>query len=156
VEIEMKIGGVDVTPCEELIVLYRGGEGKDIPIRTKAVEINEEFQNKVPEPIAPMRLEKGGQKRDVDDPDYKAALSRRGDQRFALMCLRSLEPSEIEWQEVDIDKPSTWLKWQDELKSSGISEVEINRIIQAVMVANALDESKLEQARKVFLHGQGD
>lgn len=150
----MKIGGVEVTKCEEILVLPRG-DGNDIPIRAQAVAINKEFDEKVPLPTAPLLQTKDGQKRDYKDKEYRKALNLRSDMRFAYMCLRSLEPSNIEWQTVDLDRPSTWMKWQDELQEAGISEVEINRIIGAIMAANALDEEKIKAAREVFLRGQG-
>jgi hypothetical protein len=41
-----------------------------------------------------------------------------------------------------------------DFKAAGFSTIEINRIIGAVMEANALDEAKLEKARAGFLRGQ--
>ena len=151
----MKIGGVEVSPCEEVTVLPRS-DGEDIPFRAKSVSINKEFEALVPVPIAPMVQTKGGNKPDYSDKDFKAAVARRDDQRFAFMCLKSLEPSEIEWVTVDLEKPGTWLGWQDELLAEGFSEVECNRLVNLVMCANSLDESKIEAARKRFLQGQGE
>lgn len=151
----MRIGGVEVTSCEEILVLPRGGEGKDIPIRAKAVAINDEFEKLVPEPIPPMIQKKDGKYPDLTDKNYKLALAHRADQRFAFMIIKSLEPSNIEWQIVNLEKPNTWLKWQEELSAAGLSEVECNRIVQAVMIANSLDEAKIEEARRAFLLGQG-
>jgi hypothetical protein len=151
----MKIGGVQVTTCEELIVLYRGGPGKDIPIRARAVAINDVFNKLVPVPVPPMVLKKGGVKEsDLADKDYKAALSHRDNLRFAYLILRSLEPSNIEWEIIDMEKPSTWLKWSDELLESGLSDKEVQRVVDAVMVAGSLSEAKLEEARAAFLRGQ--
>jgi hypothetical protein len=149
----MKVGGVEVSPCEELLVLPRSN-GSDIPFRARAVSISKEFNEKVPMPVAPMLQTKDGNKHDFKDPAYKAALQRRDEQRFALMCLRSLEPSNIEWETVDIDDPGTWLNWDVELKAAGISDVEGQRIINLVMAANSLDEKKVEEARQAFLLGQ--
>lgn len=153
----MKVGGVQVSPCEEFLVLPRGGEGKDIVFRAKAVAINDEFNKRIPEPVAPMLLGKGGQKTpDLKDEEYQKAMTRRGELRFAFLMLKSLEPSNIEWDEVDIDKPNTWTKWSEELTAGGISEVELNRIIGCVMAANSLDEAKIKEARDAFLRGQGE
>jgi len=150
----MKIGGVQVTSSDALLVLPRSGE--DIPIRAKAVSITEEFDEKCPEPIVPVLQTKNGKEPDYADKDYKEAMERRGKLRFALMCVRSLEPSNIEWDEVDVDKPSTWLKWPDELQAAGISEVECTRILGLVLEANSLDENKIKEARATFLLGQGE
>ena len=150
----MKIGGVQVTSCEELLVLPRPN-GEDIPIRAKAVAINVEFDKLVPEPTPPMLLTKSGKSPDHTDKAYLAAQAARGTQRFAYLCLKSLEPSNIEWDTVDLKKPGTWAKWSDELAKNGISETECGRIINLIMSANSLDEDKIAEARKRFLLGQG-
>jgi hypothetical protein len=150
----MRISGVEVTSSEALLVLPRNGE--DIPIRAVAVAIADEFDEKCPIPVAPMLQIKGGKKPDLKDPDYLKAIARRSDLRWALMIIRSLEPSNIEWDEVNLDAPSTWLKWQDEMMAAGLSEVECNRVVNLVMDANSLDESKIKAARDRFLLGQGE
>jgi hypothetical protein len=150
----MKIGGIQVSPCEEILVLPRN-DGDDIVIRAKAVRFNEEFDKRVPEPVAPNIRTKNGSAPDYKDKNYKEAVNIRNNQRFAYMIIRSLEPSNIEWEKVNLDDPKTWTKWDQELIEAGLSEVEISRITKAVMVANSLDEAKIEEARKNFLHGQG-
>lgn len=153
----MKIGGVEVTSCEEFLVLPRPN-GVDIPFQAHAVAINDEFDKMVPEPVAPMLQMKGGSRPDLKDRDYRMAVMRRDDARFAFMCIKSLEPSNIEWERVKLDEPNTWVLWGDDLRDDGkgLSEVEVNRVINLVMVANALDEAKIAEARKAFLQGQGE
>jgi hypothetical protein len=68
--------------------------------------------------------------------------------------VRSLAPSNIEWDIVDPENPKTWTSYVKDFKAAGLTSIEINRIVQCVMRANSLDEEKLELARKVFLHGQ--
>jgi hypothetical protein len=150
----MKIGGITVAPCEELLVLPRT-DGDDIPIRAIAVAIDDEFDKLAPEPIAPMIQAKGGNQADLKDKNYLAAVVRRGEQRFAFLLIKSLEPSNIEWEKVKLDEPRTWPKWQEELWEAGLSSVETGRIITLVMAANSLDDAKIEEARKSFLLGQG-
>lgn len=150
----MKIGGVQVTKCEELLVLPRAGG--DIPFRAKAVSISTEFDSKCPLPTPPTVQTKSGSAPDFSDKSYKEAMEVRNSRRFAFMCIRALEPSDIEWEGIDIDKPSTWTMWQEELMKEGISEVECNRIVNLVMAANSLDEAKIEEARQAFLLGQGE
>jgi hypothetical protein len=151
----MKIGGIEVKPCVEILVLPRA-EGEDIIIRAKAVAINKMFEKMAPEPVAPQIRTKDGSRPDYKDPDYKKAVAQRESKRFALMVIKSLEDSGIEWEKTDLDKPETWLGWDKELQEAGLSEVETNRIIGAVMVANSLDEAKLIEARAAFLQGQGE
>ena len=151
----MRVAGIEITACEELLVLPRP-DGHPIPFRAKAVAVKDEFDRLIPEPVAPVLQKKGGKVSDFRDKDYLDAVSKRDDARFALMCLRSLEPSQIEWTQVQLDDPNTWTLWTDELKEAGLSEVEVNRVIGLVMAANALDEAKISEARKSFLLGQGE
>jgi len=149
----MRVGGVEVKPCEAVLVLPRP-DGVDIPFIAKAVSIADEFNALVPMPTAPMVQTKDGSSPDLKDESYLAALKKRDDQRLAFLVLKSLEPSNIEWDGVDLEKPGTWLKWSEEMEENGISNVEVNRIIDLVFEANALDEAKIEAARKAFLLGQ--
>jgi hypothetical protein len=70
------------------------------------------------------------------------------------MVIRSLAPSEIEWDTANVNDPRTWANWEDDLKSGGLTQVECNRVLALVLEANALDEAKLQKAREVFLRGQ--
>jgi hypothetical protein len=150
----MKIGGVTVTPCEELLVLPRT-DGEDIPIRAIAVATNEEFEKKVPEPIPPMLQTKNGKEHDYADASYLVAMEVRGQQRFAFTIVRSLGPNDIEWNKVNPAEPRSCIHWQEDLMEGGLSEQETNRVMGLVMAANSLDERKIEEARRSFLRGQG-
>ena len=61
----------------------------------------------------------------------------------------------LKGQGVKLDDPSTWKRWEEDLKSNKFSQAECNRISNLVMQANSLDEKYLEEAREVFLRGQG-
>lgn len=149
----MRIGGVDVKgPAEEVLVLPRL-KGENIVFRAQAVLDMEVFENLCPTPKPPGVRTKEGWKPNDKDETYQQRVAQHGELRFAYMVLKSLEPSEIEWEKVRIADPSTWLDWQNELKEAGISATEINRIIVCVMQANALDEAKLKEARELFLRG---
>lgn len=149
----MKIGGVEVKGlCEEILVLPR--LDGDIVIRARAVTDLETFEKMCPAPVAPGIRTRDGFKPNLKDENYMQLQANYIAQKLAYICLKSLEPSEIEWTNVKLEDPSTWKDWQDELKAAGISEIECNRIVACVMQANALDEDKLKTARDVFLRGQ--
>jgi hypothetical protein len=151
----MRISGVEIQgPNEEILVLPRLGE--DIVIRARAVSDMDEFYALVPEPKPPGKLTKDGWVPTMKDETFKQKMVRYGEQRYAYMVLKSLEPSEIEWETVDLDNPKTWTKWEEELRGAGLSTVEVDRISVCVMRANALDEAKLKEAREVFLHGMAE
>jgi len=149
----MKIGGVEIQgPAEEVLVLPRL-EGENIVIRARAVADMDEFEALCPLPTPPGIRTKDGWKPNANDETYMQRVQQHGELRFAYMVLKSLEPSNVEWEKINISDPSTWMEWQKELKEAGISSTEVNRIIVCVMQANALDEAKLKEAREVFLRG---
>lgn len=150
----MKIGGVEIKgPAEQILVLPRL-EGDDIVIRARAVMDMDTFDVLCPEPKPPGIRTKEGWKRNDKDKGFQQRQQEHNELRFAYMILQSLVPSEIEWENVDLDKPETWDNWQEELRGVGISQTELNRIAICVMQANALDEDKLKEAREVFLLGE--
>jgi hypothetical protein len=154
----MKIGGVIVDgPSEEVLVLPRPtSPGGDIVIRCRAVLDMTHFHNMCPEPKAKPMLVKGGFKPNEKDPGYLEQSKQYAQLRFAYIALKSLEPSDIEWEKVIMDQPNTWAKWEGELKEAGLSAIEINRVVACIMQANSLDEDKLEKARESFLLGMAE
>lgn len=150
----MRINGVEVKgPAEEVLVLPRP-TAEDLVFRAIAVNDMSEFENRCPLPKPKAKLVAGGEwKKALDDPDYKQALVDHGNLRFAWMMLKSLEPSNIEWDTVKMDSPSTWTNWQQDFKNAGLSSTEIDHVANCVASANALNEQKLEAARANFLAG---
>lgn len=149
----MKIGGKRVTKNYEILVLPR--PDGDLVIKAQSASVNEEFEKRLPPAIPPMVTTKEGSRPDYSDKNYLAIEADRDAKRFSLLVLRSTEASDIEWETVNIDDPSTWANWRKEMGDNGLSEVEINRIINCVLAANSLDEDKIKEAREAFLRGQG-
>jgi len=149
----MKIGGVSVSRSEEVLVLPR--MNGDLVFRAAAVLSMEEFDTLCPKPTPPTRITKDGREPDYDSKNFVSSLKTWGEQRYAYICVKSLEPSQIEWTNVDMEKPGTWAKWTDELMEAGIASTEMNRIQNLILEANALNEAKLKEARDSFLRGQG-
>lgn len=150
----MKIGGLEVNGvCEEVLILPR--LTGNIVIKAHAVVDLSEFEALVPVPTAPGIRTKDGFRPNTDDPTYQQLLSGYSSQRLSYLVIKSLEPSQIEWEEVKLSDPGTWGKWSVELEKAGISAIEVNRIMTCVLQANSLDEEKLKLAREVFLRGQG-
>lgn len=148
----MRIGGKEISgPNEEVLILPR--LDGDVVIKAQAVADMSDFEKLVPEPKAPGKLTKDGWIPQTDDETYQDRLTRYNEQRFAYMAIISLQPSKIEWETVDLDNPKTWIKWSDELSEAGLSTIEVNRIVVCIMQANSLDESKLKEARELFLRG---
>jgi hypothetical protein len=150
----MRIGGVDpkTLPTEEILILPRGDQ--QIVFRAIGLPDMEEFQKLCPEPTPPGKLTKDGWVPNPDDENYKSVLASYHKRRLAYLVINSLEPSQVEWETVDPSNPSTWANWEQDMRNGGLSQVEINRVIQLALEANCLDESKLKKAREVFLRGQ--
>lgn len=150
----MKVGGVEVTKCEEVLVLPR--MSGDLVFKAAAVSSMEPFKELCPKPEPATRIKKGGVKEPHITPEYLDQIDEWSKRRYAYICVKSLEPSEIEWDEVDLLIPGTWTKWMTELESAGLSDVELQRVQQVVLDANSLNEVKLKAARESFLLGQGE
>jgi hypothetical protein len=152
----MKMNGVKLEcPNEAILVLPRPDE--NIVFRAKAILDYDEFDKICPEPKPPVKVLKGG-KRDVNlaDVDYLKAVAEVNENRMAWIVLKSLAATEgLEWETVNMLQPSTWKNYAQELKDSGFSIIEINKIVGLALEANSLDEAKLDAARQAFLAGQG-
>lgn len=151
----MKIGGVEVNgPANEVLVLPRA-TSQDIVFTCQAVLDMSQFEAMCPEPKAKAILMAGKRnfEPNLKDPTYIQQCADHASKRFAFIALKSLEPSNIEWDSVSLDKLETWESWEKELQSAGLSTIEVNRVIVAVMRANSLDEDMLEKARASFLRG---
>lgn len=149
----MKIGGVTVSQHEEVLVLPR--TDGDIVIKAAAVLSMDEFDALCPQPEPPTKITKNGKEKNFDAKNFVKSLEIWSERRYQYICLKSLEPSMIEWDTVDLQVPASWAKWTSELLEAGISQTEMNRIQQCILDANALNEAKLNQAREAFLRGQG-
>ncbi len=151
----MKIAGRTIEgPNRVTLVLPREGQ-EDIIIIAQAIIEMGEFDEFVKQPLPPSITKAGGVvESNFADKGYQEQLASYNMKKLAFIVLKSLEPSKIEWETVDLKNPSTWGSYVEEMKSAGFSDVEINRIGNVCMEANALDEAKLDAARQSFLRGQ--
>ncbi len=145
-----KIEGANV----DFLVLPR--PDGNIVFKARAILDMGEFDKLCPEPVAAIIVKRGGKPMaDVNNAQYKKMLAEHGSKRFYYIIIKSLEATEeLEWETVKIMDPSTWGNYEKELKDSGFSQVEVNRIVGCVLNANSLNEAKLEEARKDFLSGE--
>ena len=149
----MRIGGVEAKGLNE-VVLVLPRAGGDLVFKARAVPDYDEFEKLCPEPIAPAVLTKDGKKIDESDVEYVASMARREILRIAYLVVKSLEPSNIEWDTVVMERPNTWPNYKEDFKKAGLSIVEFNRVWGLISEANCLSEDKLEAARSRFLLGQ--
>jgi len=149
----MKINGTPVTPpTEGLLVLPRSD--KEFVFRSKPLPDFDKFNALVPLPEPPGVLTKDGWVPDVKDKNYVQVITNYHLQRNAFLVIHTLEPSNIEWDKVDINNPKTWNGWEKEMRDAGFTQPEVNCIFQFVIETNSLSEEKLRVARESFLRGQ--
>jgi hypothetical protein len=149
----MRVGGIVVTaPPEEFEIIPRGDE--NLVFKASAIEWDD-FLKLCPEPVAPVVFGKKNERIvDVKDPEYVSQMELHAAKRVAYLVVRSLAPSEIEWDTVDVEDPSTWTNFEKDLMAAGLVPIEVNRIITLCLNANQLDEDKLKKARESFLRGR--
>jgi hypothetical protein len=127
-----------------------------IYLSTAPVKSFDEFLKVCPIPEPPMRELPGGEMKPmVESKEYKAALEERNRQMLHYMIIKSLEATDgLTWDTVDLNDPSTYKNYADELMSAGFTAIEITRIVNAVMQTNSLDEDAIDHARADFLASQ--
>lgn len=150
----MKIAGVDPKSlCNEyLLVLPRGDS--QIVFRAVGLRDMDECNALCPQPQPPGKRTRDGFVPNTNDPTYQQMMTEWNKKRFGYMLIKSLEPSEIEWDTVSLSNPKTWTQWEDDLRGGGLTQIEINRVAALVLEANSLDDEKLSKARERFLLGR--
>jgi len=151
----MKIAGrLFDKPKETILVLPRQDE--DLVLRFVGVTDDKEFDLIYPEPQAQSsyNVKLGQTVRNVFDPAYKAKMQEYYRAHNAWVFLKSIAPSNIEWDTVKLDQPETWSNWQEDLKNAGFTINERNVIWQAFQECNALTDAMLQEARMRFLASQ--
>lgn len=155
----MKIGKRLVNKPSSKILVFPRVDG-DIALEFVAVTDRSEFDRicKAPEP--PKMLVKGGGKvPDFENPQYKAQAENHGRLYSQWMMLKTIkaaadsedgEPTEIEWDRIRMNDPSTWHLFEEELKV-GFSEVERLHIITTISQVNSINSDYLDEARNAFL-----
>ena len=144
----------DLKPDIEIVAIPR----RDGAMIFKAAAVTEfdDFLKLCPMPIPPSIMRKGGvQGQNIEDPTYKAELDAWATRRTDWMIIKSLQATEaLEWDTVKMEDCMTWTNFRTEFLASGLTPIEINTIIQAVVDACGLNQKKIDQATASFLAGQ--
>lgn len=140
--------------AEEILVIPR--QSGNIVFRIRAILDYDECDKLDPKPIPPTRLLPGGksgrQQENVEDPKYKKAIDEWAHRRTLYMIIKSLEPSEdIEWEQVKLAEPNTWINVDQEFADSGFTAAETTHIIRSIMQVNGLDSEKIKSETESFL-----
>ncbi len=151
----MKVGGVLIDgPKKVTLVLPR--KNGDLVFQFIAVSDDSEFDKLYPAPEAPRTFITAKQQTisDYDDADYIRRSLEHRKARNAWVFLQSISPSNIEWDTVNRTDPNTFDNWDTDLRKSGLSINEINRIWAAYLEANIVSDEMLQEARMRFLASQ--
>jgi hypothetical protein len=118
----------------------------------KAITAYEDFEKVCPAPVPPKVMLPGGKtSENIEAPEFKKALEDYANKQTNWMYIKSLEPSNIGWDTVNIADPSTYENWEKDLLKAGLTQIEITRIKNGCLKAQGLDSEKIEKAKKSFL-----
>lgn len=151
----MKVGGV---ANDRNVVFgpltFKRGEGRYLAFLAQPVWSLDEFQALCPVPVNRNYVfTKEGKQLDPESPAFRDDLATYYRKRWAWTVLKSLEPSNIEWDTVKANDPDTWLGIEAELKAN-LSIYEFAAVMKLIDEANALDADKLEENAKTFFQIQ--
>jgi hypothetical protein len=146
----MKINGVVIAgPNREEIFIPRGNQV--IHVIAEGILDDSDFEKLCPRPEPPELIKAGvGKIKNIEDKNFKISLNTWASRRTAFICINSLRPTNIEWEIVKYDDPSTWTRWQEEL-GKVFTAPEIKAIWDIILAANGMNEERLERARQSFL-----
>ena len=149
----MRINGKTIPEMPPVVIpIVRGDEVTFM--KAQAVDMND-FDKRFPVPTPPM-VQRPGQEpiSDPTSPQFLKKVTEYSRQRIDYMLVKSFEATEgLTWETIDDNDPSTFSNFEKELQDAGLLFAEIIRIRNAVLEANALDDEKVEAARKSFLAG---
>jgi len=148
----MKLHGKPLSRMNNQVIIFPREDG-DIVFKAAPVLDFSEFEKLCPEVSPPMMLKRGETIPipDLENAKYKEATAKRNRNYTLYMIFKSLQATVgLEWETVKLNDPITWENIDKELESSGLTNIERGQILQAVMRANSLDMSYIDEARKRF------
>lgn len=148
----MKIGGQTINLPPRDVVIFPRAQGQ-LLFHITAAESWETFDATCPRPEPPKIIKRGKAIENTEDATYKIRLQNWLDARQNWLVLQALSmpENEIEWENVDVNKPTTWENVEKELRGVGLSEMEYQRLVGKIYDVNALTERAMESARANFL-----
>lgn len=151
------MNGIAVTQMKPVTVVISRGENEDpLVADCKPVNSYETFNKICKLPLPPEKIMKGGAREpDTSHPTYIKKVTEYSEKRVFFLFLESVKDS-ITWETVKLDDSDTWKNCEAEMKESGLTDKEVEQIFDAVFEANAMNQDKLDEARKAFLAGRGD
>jgi len=149
---KMRIKGKKLFKRAAETIVFPRADG-DIVFKCGPVTNDEVFLSLCPKPASYEKILPGGRRvEDSDNPAYKKKMNDWANKKMHWMVLNSLSfTDDLEWENVSMDDPSTWGLYEQELKDSGFSEMEIGLLVNTVISACGLSQDKISEATKRFL-----
>ncbi len=145
-----------VDPNRDVLVIPRGN-APDIALWFEAILDYEPFTKMCPLPKPPIRKIKDEDIPNFEDKDYIKRCHRYAEKKMAWMILTSLKATDdLEWEQVDLSRPDTWMIFRKELGESGFTNHEIDLMVAKAVEVNGLSEMKLEAAREAFFRARAE
>jgi hypothetical protein len=151
----MKISGKEIKKQGIEIIVFPRQDG-DIVFKAKPVTNFEDFDKLCPRPLPPDLLKPGGiHVQDIEHPEYKKNLNVWAEKRSNWMLIQSLSATDnLTWDTINLSDSDTWKNFGKEIEDSGLSNLEMQKLFEIVIIACGLTQSKIEEATKRFLAGQ--
>lgn len=158
----MKIQGITLTKLNEVVLVFErngitenGQKPDDIVFRLNPVDSYDTFLKLCPEPQPGKKVLPGGVvEMDTEAESYVKARAEWLTRQINFTLIMSLMGTPgLEWEIVDLEKPSTWEKVVEELQQC-CYDGEIMALYQASTEVNNVTDASLNKARERFLAGE--
>lgn len=126
----------------------------DIVFTAEAVSVSEHFDKHCPAIDPKIERDKDNNivKVKVDDPKYIAAVQERNDRKFDLQVIKSL--TNVVWDTVDLEDPSSWKNWKKEALACGLSDLEVIDLVNRVFETMRPSAALIKEQKESFLAKQ--
>lgn len=143
-------------PNKRLVPILR--EDMEIVFVIQSVVDLSPFYAICPAPKAPVMILPGNRRREnFDDPGYKQLVNDWASKKTQYILYHSFDATpDLVFETVDPNRPESWENWSTELQNSGFTELELQRILNAIQEVNSLNDILLEEAKQRFLTSQGE
>jgi hypothetical protein len=148
----MKLNG-EVAGIKKAPIPFRRGD-KRFVFWAVAQESFEPFNDLCPLPEPPTYKTPGGTVvKNTQDPGYQRSMEARNERFVNWLVVQSLTDGtpEIEWEEVKLEDFETWHLWTKELRSFGLSEMELAHVVNKVSSVNDITDDDLDKEVEDFL-----
>jgi hypothetical protein len=154
----MKLNGISIKIERETIIPIISKD-ETFYLIAKPLSSYDGFDEVCARPVPRMGGVPGKERPMIEAKEYRDALTDWSNKFNEWVILASLQEiaddkgnrSPVEWEEVDMTNPDTFLKWKDELLANGFSVGDLRRIELEVWRCNQMDEQMIEAAKNHFL-----